>query len=184
MVVGCQTSTTIAWKTPEKRAGTQRDVVATELGGYYRKKPRKVGRHTITVFAIPTIPIHAKGPVKDAFNKAVASALSSANYDVEFEDGPPSGESWLKGDVTKFSYWSYMWFWPIMFEGGTIRYELVLNDENGDAVWSKKFKAGSFWVTIGGAYGYNKKIRKAMTRLLRDIEEATSSDEFQAALNK
>lgn len=76
-----------------------------------------------------------------------------------------------------------MWLWPFIFDGGSIRYALVLNDEGGNEVWSETFKASSFWISLGGAYGYEKRIRKGMTRILEDIEVAIRSEEFVTALN-
>ncbi|MFP6581030.1 MAG: hypothetical protein VCD00_00580 [Candidatus Hydrogenedentota bacterium] len=134
------------------------------------------------MLAIPTVAINATEDVPVAFNRAVASALSAANYNVEFKTAQEANTVVLRGDVTKFNYWSYSWLWPFIFDGGGIRYDLVLIDDGGNEVWSQTFKAGSSWISLGGAYGYQKRIKKGMTRILVDIEEALQSEEFVAAL--
>jgi len=184
MCTGCQSMTRISWDVPSTDPGKKGEIIATNLAEYGDDfcSPNTVGKHTFTLFAIPVSDIRSRNSIEEGVGKAIQDAIVAANYDVVLVTEPPKGKPCLSGTVDRFYYYSYMWFWPLMFEGGKIQVTLVLTSPQGKEVWGRSFVSSSFWATPGGAFGYDAKIRKAMTKLLADIQDEVLSEDFKAAL--
>lgn len=64
VLAGCQTKAPITWDARAEVTSPQLDIATTGLGNYDRKKPTRIGRHTVTMFAIPVVGIKATEPVQ------------------------------------------------------------------------------------------------------------------------
>lgn len=187
VATGCQSMTKITWDVPPTSPGEKRPLTVGKVAkypGHFKSGPNTVGRHTFTVFAIPVGEIFSQNGIEERVNKAVTDALRAANYDVAFKSQPPPGQPWLSGILLKFKYWSYSWFWPVMFDGGKIQLTLQLKNPASETVWTHGFTSSSSWVTFGSAHGYDSNIRSAMTKLVLEIKQAVLSDEFREALQE
>ena len=182
-LTGCQTNARIAWNTPDAEDGPSRDVAASDLA-QYSKSSNVVGKHTFTLFAIPLVPINSDTPIDEAVAEAVVDAMETANYNVILMDEPPADAPYLTGTVKKFRYWSYMWLWPLMIEGGAIKYELSIVKGQGEPIWTSSFKASAGMPMLIGAGGYNGMIKRSMTNLVGQIKDAAMTEEFGAALGQ
>ncbi len=90
----------------------------------------------------------------------------------------------LRGEVNACWWWSYTWLWPIVLEGGQNKVTLFLEDRDGTVLWKRGFRGMQPGLGIFGAYGYNLMIKWSMSRIVRNIARACTSEEFKAALRK
>ena len=112
---------------------------------------------------------------------AVVDGFRSAGYDVKMSATPGANEIVVQPVLIKFNYWSYSWVWPIFFEGDGIA--LDLETQKGDsAPLTKSYKAGSFWATPLGAFGFDGKIRGDMSEIVQKIHDDARSPEFRSAI--
>ena len=191
IAMGCQTSARISWEPPAAQLEQKGSLEIVEFEDsrprfmWREMNPDMVGVHTFTAMALPIMPaIATDGSVWRKMNAAVKDAFDAAGYTVSTVSGPPVNGPYLAGTLTNFNYWSYMWLWPIMLEGGKVGVRLELKGSDGRVLWAQNFSRKSFWVTPGGAFGYNGKIKSAMTRIVRDINEAALSEEFRNAIGR
>ncbi len=190
---GCQSYARITWKTPQMNPVERKVQLGvadlSELkrkGAIFDRHPPEavIGRHTFTVFAIPMGHINAHGttPLKASFDRAVRDALGAAGYELVDAANAPKDAPILRGEVTACWWWSYTWLWPIVVQGGQNQITLFLEAQDGTTLWKRKFSRYQPGFGFGGAYGYNLMIKWSMTKLVRDIVRACTSEEFKAAL--
>lgn len=192
---GCQSYARITWDSPKPFRQHKKTTLGVgdlaELnrkGAMFDRHPPQgvIGRHTITVFAIPIghISTHENTPLKESFEQAVRDALESTSYDLVDAPHAPKDSPILRGEVTACWWWSYSWFWPIVIQGGQNQITLFLETPDGVTLWKHKFSRAEPGVALVGSYGYDQMIKKSMTKLLQDIVREVSSKEFKAALSK
>jgi hypothetical protein len=190
---GCQQYARITWDPPkhlEAEAKTPLRVgnlAELKLKGEAWDEGRPagtIGRHTWTVFALPGpfIHTHSDTPVQESFGKAVRQALEAAGYELVDAGSASSAGPVLRGEVNQCWWWSYTWLWPLCLQGGQNRVTLVLEDRDGNVLWQRQFSRYEPGVAAGGAYAFDLMIKWSVTKLLQDIVEACSADEFKAAL--
>lgn len=193
-VTGCQHYAKITWDRPKPVEVNERTTLAVgdlaELkrkGGLWAKDPPAslIGKHTFTVFAIPTTTIntHEKTPLKQSFEKAVREALEAAGFELVEASEAPANAPLLRGEVNACWWWSYMWFWPFTIQGGENKVTLFLEDPDGAVLWKHEFSRIQPGMAFGGAYAFDLMIKWSMTKLLQDIVRECSSGEFKAALS-
>ncbi|MBL9130970.1 MAG: hypothetical protein JNG86_07215 [Verrucomicrobiaceae bacterium] len=137
----------------------------------------RVGWGTFTAFFIPIVPVHVEGDGNRAVMSFVNEALKKAGYDVR---GGGSGGKVLQCDAN-LSYWNYTWLFPIVPTWGSSALNVSLV-ENGQVLWSKKFKGRG--ATLNFFNGYTSSNRQAMTKVLNEMVDAFASDDFRAALGR
>jgi hypothetical protein len=193
LTTGCQSYARITWDIPKAVHAQKKTVLAVgdlaELkrkGALWDRHPTEsvIGRHTITIFAIPMghINTHATTPLRQSFAQAVRDALQAAGYDLVDAAQAPKDSPVLRGEVTACWWFSYMWFWPFVIQGGQNQITLFLDAPDGTTLWKQKFSRAEPGLALVGSYGYDLMIKWSMTKLLRDIVRAVSSEEFNAAL--
>lgn len=188
---GCQTTIAVSHKpldvlafkpAPEVKEITCGDISAMQDGC----PAEKVGMHTITLFALPALPIKSNSlkTTKDAIADAAKHGLESANYSVTKRDHLAQTQKGIEvqGRVTKLHYWSYSWFWPLMFQGGRMHYVLEVVNKDGAVLWSKPMKKASFWPAFFGSFGFESNVRSDLTGIARKVQTSATSDAFQNAL--
>jgi len=186
---GCQTKVAVAHRPLEnldcQPAPEVKEIVHSRLSTFH-KASDEVGYHTFSLFALPLIQMRSKPEttVVDAVAEAIEEALETANYSLagrdplrELQDGPE-----VRGTLVKFYYWSYMWLWPIMLQGGRTHFKLEVVDEAGTVLWAKLVKKASFWPTLFGSYGFNGIIRSDLTGIAKKTQAAVAEASFQEAL--
>jgi len=194
LAAGCQTHAKITWDPPKTASVEKRTRLAVgDLSQLNRKwelwegKPGSkatIGKHTLTVFALPIANISANDetPVKESFDKAVRVALAAAGYDLVDSSQSPGNSAVLRGEVNRCWWWSYMWFWPVIIQGGQNEVTLFLETSSGKELWKRKFSRAEPGFAVVGSYGFDLMIKWSMSKLVNDIVRACSSDEFKSAL--
>jgi hypothetical protein len=167
----------------QKASGT---LLVGDLAKNVRKEaPNLIGYHTITVFGLRTVSIRPATPpgMQEAMIKHIKNALRTAGYDVKSvprgvrPDGPI-----LHGEVRKFWFSSYWWFWPVTFVGGDIELQLILESPEGTKLWEKECKGGAFMLLPSFA-SVDFLVRDSATKVCNEVVKAVTSDEFRRALS-
>ena len=195
-VTGCQQYAKITWEPPkvaEAKVTRKLPLAVGELaalnrkGGIWDSDPgdQVIGKHTFTVLAIPvgSLNAHKGTPVRPSFEHAVRDALAAAGYELVPAAEAPASAPVLRGEINACWWWSYTWAWPVVVQGGENKVTLVLEARDGTELWRKEFSRIEPGVAPGGAFGFDLMIKWSMTKLVQDIVEACSSDEFRGALN-
>jgi hypothetical protein len=194
LAAGCQTHAKITWDPPKTASVEKRTGLAVgDLSQLNRKwelwegKPGSkatIGKHTLTVFALPIANISANDdtPVKESFDKAVRVALAAAGYDLVESSQSPGNSPVLRGEVNRCWWWSYTWLWPLTVQGGQNEVTLYLETRDGKLLWKRTFARSEPGFAFVGSYGFDLMIKWSMTKLVRDISQACSSEPFKSAL--
>ncbi len=190
---GCQQYAKIAWDKPAPITVEKKIPLAVaDLAELKRRselwdsRPSDavIGKHTVTVFALPagSINTHESTPLKESFASAVRDALEAAGYELMPASEAPAEAPVLRGEVNACWWWSYSWFWPVVVQGGENKVTLVLETRDGRPVWKYTFSRIEPGVTPGAAYAFDLMIKWSMTKLLQDIVRECASEDFKAAL--
>lgn len=190
---GCQSYAKITWDPPKPiNTNARRPLVVGNLAEMKRtpvlweNRPTDavIGKHTVTVFALPTgnINTHETTPLKQSFDKAVRDALSAAGYELVDASSATADTPILRGEVNACWWWSYSWFWPAVVQGGENKVTLFLDDRQGKNLWKHEFSRIEPGLAAGSSYGFDLMIKWSMTKLVQDIVRECSSDGFKAAL--
>jgi len=192
---GCQQYAKITWDKPAPTAIEKKTPLA--VGDLAELKRRSelwdrcpteavIGKHTVTVFALPAgnINTHESTPLKQSFASAVRDALEAVGYELIPADNAPAAAPVLRGEVNACWWWSYSWFWPVVVQGGENKVTLVLESREGQRLWQRTFSRIQPGVAPGVACAFDLMIKSSMTKLVQDIVRACSSDEFKVALGE
>jgi len=166
-------------KQPEQKAeGT---LLVGDLARNVRKEaPNLIGYHTFTVLGLRTVPIRPASPpgMQDAMTEHIKKALRTTGYEVKVvPPGIKQNVPILRGEIHKFWFSSYWWFWPVTMVGGDIKLQLILESPEGKRLWEKECKGGGFMVLPSFA-NVDFLVRDAATKICNQVVESISSDEF------
>jgi len=163
-----------------------RSIQAADLGENVRKEPpNRIGTHTFSVFGIPAGTIHPEEPIPDTVHPFVVAALEKAGYTVnDIRGKQAANQPIVRGEIKKFWFAGYSWFWPAVVQSGEIEYRLVLQRPDGTVLWEKTFKGKASGARFASDDGYEPMVEKAMTTVLNGVIEAVSSEEFKSAMKK
>jgi len=89
----------------------------------------------------------------------------------------------LRGEIHKFWYSSYWWFWPVTFVAGDIKMTFYLENANGDILWKKDIKGGAGMVLPSFA-NVDFLIEDSVTKICNKLVQEITSAAFQRALSK
>lgn len=187
-LVSCQSVVPVQRGTlPEPPVKSTGKIYVGDLTENVRKSPpNKIGNHTVTFFAFPTIPIQPSVPpgMQEAMREHIIAALEKAGYAVvPVTAGEESLNPVLRGEIRKFWFASYWWFYPIALVGGKINLQLILEDPGGSILWEKKC-GGSAFMILPFYAKVDFLVKGAVTNVCKDIIEAVGSDEFKTALTR
>ena len=186
-LAGCQGVTPIevkAFKLPEQKA--HGELLIGDLAKNVRKEPPNlIGYHTATVAGVKTTPIQPASPpgMQNAMTEHIKNALRAAGYQLMVvpPGTKPEGPV-LRGEIRKFWFSSYWWFWPITIVSGEIKLQLILESPEREILWEKECKGSSGTVAPSVA-NVDSRIKDATTQVCNKVIEAVTSDEFRQALS-
>jgi len=181
----CQTSTQIQWNPISKVQTDKGSDVCLQNKFKDRRNEgteTQVGTNTWTLVAIPIAPIYANSEVNKKVRDALEEAMEGADIRVEVTDSVKSCNRTITGQIQEFWFTSYNWFWPFCKEKGSIEVELMLLNQTSNRIWQKKYFAKVSKFTFGGAYGYGGMIKKAMNKILKDIQQDLNSNQFKTLI--
>ena len=186
ITTGCQTAVPVsAYRMdPVAGAGDTSINVLQEATDSRRKKSNQVGRHTFTIFMIPTIPVTSEDYLRKEVGEAFSTALKEAGYQVEVvekvdqADGPV-----LNVQIDSVRNYLFSWGWPIGLTGGWAKMTPVLFDNEGNVLWKGVPCTG--W---GGCpsliymAGFETSVSLEVSSVFRQILEQMNTAEFKKAL--
>lgn len=187
-LTGCQGTTPIEIKSlmqPKQKASGQ--LLVGDLAQNARlEHPNSIGYHTVTIFGLKTVAIHPATPpgMQDAMTEHIKKALGTAGYDIKVV--PPGVRPYgpiLRGEIRKFWFSSYWWFWPVTAVGGEIKLQLILENPGGETLWEKECKGGAFMVLPSFA-NVDFLVKDSATKVCNEVIKAVTSDEFRSALRR
>ncbi len=145
-----------------------------------RNKSDQVGRHTFTVFMIPTVGVFAEDPVEKSVGDLFTDVLKQRGYQVSVvEKLGTTSKPVLAVQVDSIRNYLFSWLWPLGLTGGRAQLTPVLFSEDGKILWKGKPCAG--W---GGCpsviymCGFETSIYLEMSSVMRQIADQLSSQEF------
>lgn len=150
-----------------------------------RKKRGRIGRATITVFAITSGHIHTQTPMVDEVADEVKLALEGGGYTVEpvTETDPGNGETpMVKVAIRNLWFLNYNWFWPLVPTWGNVEIAMSVEDSAGLTLFEQTFSATGNSYCLTGHCAFETATRKAMTAICQQIRDAVASDEFRHSL--
>jgi len=154
-----------------------------------RSDRSRVGRATITLFAITSGDIQTYAPVGEEVARNVADALRSAGYQVvmgdraellgDKSDSTPSPAVVVK--VDEFYFRNYNWLWPFVPTWGGIQLTIEVQTPENQTIYQETIRGSGSSYRLTGNSAFSKAARNAMTEVLQQLVVAISSQEFQTA---
>ena len=143
---------------------------------------KRIGRATITLFAIPSGDIRMKDPVEQEVIDEVEAGLQAAGFRVERVDAKTAPARSVAVTISKFSFSNYNWVWPIVPTWGDLEIGLSVKDGSGKTVYNRRFAGSGTSMCLLGNCAFTRATRSAMTAALEELIEAASTDEFRRAV--
>lgn len=145
----------------------------------------RVGRHTFTIFMIPTFPVHAEGRLDAAVGSLLIDALRQAGYDVKVvQQLGQTNEPVLALQVDSIRNYLFSWLYPIGITFGRATCTPTLFAPDGTVLWQGSICSGG-----GGSpsllymCGFDTSIKSEMTAVLRDVIAELQTPGFRQAVS-
>ena len=146
------------------------------------REHERIGRATITAFAITSGSIHTDEAVEHEVADEIEAGLQAAGFQVErvsSDDAPPGS---IAVSIHEFSFSNYNWFFPVVPTSGTIEIGLTVRSEAGELLFEQRFEGSGNSMCLTGECGFGGATRAAMTEALQQLIVAAQSPEFVAAV--
>lgn len=150
-----------------------------------RSNTSRVGRATITVFAITSGSVKTKDPVTDAVVEQIKDAFEAGGYHVTVADkdhARVANAPIVEVSIEDFYFRNYNWLWPIVPTWGGIELGLTVSQANGTVVYQRSFRGKGSSLCLSGHCAFKAATRQAMTELLNEIAVVSTTQEFRSAL--
>ena len=136
----------------------------------------RIGSGTFTVFAISVEKVTVKGEASTELMIQIKDAVAQMGYDLKVVENPADsgGEPILTCNVSRFWFKNYTWFFPIVFNRGTIIMDVSIKSPEGNTLWNKRYAAKG-----RGTYSFNRPVKKALTRILNEMIADMITPEFR-----
>ncbi len=152
-----------------------------------RHDQSRIGRPTLSLFAIPAGSVTAGQPFGNEVARLVVSALEWAGYDVEVVDpGDPAPRSspTLAVAIEEFFFKNYTWLYPFIKTWGDIRLRVTLYDANQEVAFERTYSAEGESSCGDVECGFFEATTDALTDVLNQIVQGSSSREFRVAFEQ
>jgi hypothetical protein len=126
----------------------------------------RIGWGTFTVFAIPVAPVTVSGNPDTELMNQVKDAVIHAGFQVKMVDParPVPDLPVLSCKVDKFGFRNYTWFFPAVFNWGTITLDVTITAPDGKVLWNKTYTGHG-----SGFYDFDPTVTKALTAILNEL---------------
>ena len=165
-----QFSETLQMKSPAADLRTERD---------------RIGRATITVFAITSGSIRTEGRVEEEVANEVKLALEAGGYRVELirEGTTAQGSSpVVKVAIKELWFKNYNWLWPIVPTWGDVEIAITVENASGQQLFERSFKGSGNSLCLTGHCAFETATKKAMTAICQQIRDVVMSEEFRSSI--
>ncbi len=154
--------------------------------GDLRADQSRIGRTTVTLFAITSGDVTLSKPLREEIVREIAEALESLGYEIELIDefgAEVEGIPTMAVSIQEFHFKNYTWFAPYIRTWGDIVIGVTLQDADGVLRYEERF-TGSGASSCGDIdCGFTEASRKAMTQILNQLVTASGSEMFRLALD-
>lgn len=147
-----------------------------------RAERRRIGRATITAFAITSGSIQTLNPVEEEVLKEVKQALEAGGYGVEVLRGgtPTQGSSpILKAVVHKLHFRNYNYLFPFVPTWGDIEIGLTVEGASGEPLFRRSFSGSGTSYQLKGYDAFVIATKEAMTAICQQIRDMVRSEDFR-----
>ena len=152
-----------------------------------REEQGRIGRSTITVFAITSGSVRTPSDVKLQITEQVKQALESIGYQVSLIDqrSVSIGDSAIvKIEIKEFWFKNYNWVWPFVPTWGDIELRLIVERQNGHVVFDKSFSGEGNSYCLLGECAFKTAITEAVTDVLNKVIQECSKEYFHTAISR
>lgn len=146
-------------------------------------KVDQVGRHTFTVFMIPTFAVHSEAALGKEVGGVFVNALKESGYKVEVVDSiaDASGPV-LTLQIDSINNYLFSWLYPLGLTFGKAQFTPVLFGEDDKILWNgKPTSAWGGCPSLVYMCGFETSIKTEVSSILRNIIEQLNTPEFIAA---
>ncbi len=150
---------------------------ATDL----REEKDRIGRATVTVFAITSGSITTTNPVGEQMVSQIVDALSSLGYQANKSTNVSTNTSKtlepliLKVELNEIWFRNYNWIFPLVPTWGDIKITVFLENSNGKKLFEKAYQGGGSSLCLSGHCAFNNATKEAMTEVLNALVKDFSS---------
>ena len=125
-----------------------------------------IGWGTLTVFAIPVVPVSLNGNGDTDLMLQIKDAVEQAGFKAKLVENATAadGAPVLTCRVEKFGFRNYTWLFPFVFNWGTIQLNVAIADSGGKTLWKKTYTGKA-----NGFYDFDTPVNNALTTILNDL---------------
>lgn len=158
--------------------GTDKGSLA--VTGRAQNMNNRIGWGTFTVFAIPVAPVTLNGEGDVELMNQIKDAVVQAGYQVQTVDigGAAANMPLLSCNVQKFGFRNYTYFFPLVFNWGTIQLQVSVTSPEGKVLWSKTYTGKG-----NGMYDFNTPVSNALTSILNELSRDLLKADFKSSAN-
>jgi len=149
---------------------------ATDL----REEKDRIGRTTVTVFAISTGSVTTTTPVGEQIVEQIIDALSSIGYQVNKNTSSSDSTNAvkplkLKVALNEIWFKNYNWLFPLVPTWGDIKITLFLENSSGKKLFEKSYEGSGNSFCLSGHCAFGSATKEAMTDVLNKVVADFSS---------
>ncbi len=147
-----------------------------------RDTQERIGRATVTLFAIPSGSVTTQGHVTEEVVTNVKEGLEAVGYDVDVTDQVPGNEPCMLVKIDELHFRNYNWLWPYVPTWGHIGLTVEVRRPDGRIAYERSFRASGRSHCLTGACAFTNASRAAMTEVLDQMIADFASQEFRTAM--
>jgi len=147
----------------------------------------QVGRHTFTIFMIPTFRVDTKRePLDEAIAESVKMALETAGYTVNLVDRVQEASGpCLVVQVDKLRNYLFSWLYPLGVVWGDMRLSLHLMQPDGQEIWDASTRGhGGLMLSLLYMSGFQTRVRSDLEANMNQVIDLVTSQEFESRLRE
>lgn len=147
-----------------------------------RPDKRRIGRATITLFAITSGSIRTQESVEEEILNEVKLAIESGGYRVKLLSGKTPMEGHppiIKAAVHRLYFKNYNWLFPFVPTWGDIEISLTVEDASGERLFRRSFNGSGTSYQLIGQDAFETATKEAMTAISQQIRDMVASTEFR-----
>ena len=144
---------------------------ATDL----REEKDRIGRTTITAFAISSGSVTTTTPANEQIVEQIIDALSSIGYQVNKNSSNVVNPLTLKVSLNEIWFKNYNWLFPLVPTWGDIKITLFLENASGKKLFEKSYEGSGNSLCLSGSCAFGSATKEAMTDVLNKVVADFSS---------
>jgi hypothetical protein len=149
----------------------------------------RIGRATVTLFAITSGSVQTQKIVGEEVSRNVASALRAAGYRVVTGDrdellkekGAPASTPAIVVKIHELYFKNYNWIWPFVPTWGDVRLSLEVWTPGKGRTYQTTVSGSGRSYRLTGHSAFSKAARTAMTEALNELVGAATTESFRSA---